>query len=199
MSKTFTEQKFNIPELEGISKESITQHLGLYAGYVKNFNSILDLSGKLSADPVTNSIALSELQRRLSFEFGGLRLHEYYFEQFEGGAKALNQESALAKKMIEQFGDTMKPEMFVRNVAGMRGPGWSILYYDPKTENLMFGFSEEQHLGHFVSLPIILALDVWEHTYILDYGAAGRGKYIEVFFKNLNWSVVEKNFTDAQK
>lgn len=47
-----------------------------------------------------------------------------------------------------------------------------------------------------MTLPIILALDVWEHAYLLDYGASGKGKYLDAFFKNLNWGVVEKRFAD---
>ena len=196
MTKTFEPQKFNIPTLNGISAKSVEEHLALYAGYVKNFNGICELMGKLMTDE-SNSIALAELQRRLSFEFGGMRLHEYYFKHLEGGAKTLNTESPLAKKMIEQFGSVEQTMKFIKNVGMMRGPGWAIMYYDPKSENLMFGFSEEQHIGHFASLPIILALDVWEHTYVLDYGASGKGKYIDAFLSNLNWETLEESFSNA--
>lgn len=195
-TRTFEPKTFNIPELKGISVKSIEEHIGLYQGYVKNFNGICDLMGKLMTDE-SNSLALAELQRRLSFEFGGMRLHEIYFAELEGGATPLDQNSPFAKKMIEQFGSTDTAIKFIRNVAMMRGPGWSIMYYDPKSDNLMFGFSEEQHQGHFVSLPVVLALDVWEHTYVLDYGAAGKGKYVDAFFENLNWKTIEENFARA--
>jgi Fe-Mn family superoxide dismutase len=82
----------------------------------------------------------------------------------------------------------------MKQVGLMRGPGWSILYWDPEVKTFHLGFSGEQHLGHFVTLPIVLALDVWEHAFILDYGAQGKGKYIDAFFKNLNWEAVEKRF-----
>ncbi|MBX4198889.1 Fe-Mn family superoxide dismutase [Candidatus Parcubacteria bacterium] len=199
MTKTFEPLKFNIGGLNGISTKSIEEHLGLYAGYVKNFNGICELMGKLMADSEQNAIALSELQRRLSFEFGGMRLHEYYFKHLEGGPTPLTSGGALEQKMIEQFGSVDTTMKFIKNVGMMRGPGWSIMYYDAVSGNLMFGFSEEQHIGHFASLPIILALDVWEHTYILDYGAAGKGKYVDAFLANLNWQTCEKNFTEAQK
>ena len=77
----------------------------------------------------------------------------------------------------------------------MRGPGWAILYYDTVAKQFQAGFVGEQHQGHFATLPIILALDVWEHAFLLDYGALGKTKYIDAFFKNLNWGVVEKRFT----
>ena len=193
MTKTFEPKKFNLSELKGISNKTMEEHLGLYAGYVKSFNGICELMGKLMTDEA-NGPALAELQRRLSFEFGGMRLHEYYFAQFEGGANALTAGSALEQKMIEQFGGVEAVKKFMKNVALMRGPGWAVLYYDKQSGNLMFGFSGEQHQGHFVGLPIVMCIDVWEHAFILDYGATGRGAYIDAFFKNLNWSVIEKRF-----
>lgn len=196
--KTFTPHTFTIPELKGISKDSIDQHIALYQGYVKNFNGICESLGRLMTDEA-NSIALAELQRRMSFEFGGMRLHEIYFAELEGGATPLTAGGALEQKMIAQFGSVEQTIKFMKNVAGMRGPGWAIMYYDPKSENLMFGFSEEQHQGHFVTLPVVLALDVWEHTYILDYGASGKGKYVDAFFANLNWKVAEENFANATR
>jgi Fe-Mn family superoxide dismutase len=81
----------------------------------------------------------------------------------------------------------------------MRGPGWALLYWDPVGKQILAGFSGEQHQGHFATLPVILALDVWEHAFLLDYGAQGKGKYIDAFFANLNWAVVEKRFAEASK
>src|ERR1700739_2350246 len=80
-------KKFDFPSLDGISDESVKQHIGLYEGYVKNFNALSKLMPELASDEKF-ALALAEVVRRRSFEFGGMRLHEYYFEQFEGGAKA---------------------------------------------------------------------------------------------------------------
>ena len=191
---TYEAKKFNLPKLDGISDESVKQHLGLYEGYVKNFNAISKQIAELAmGDSEKYAHAISELVRRRSFEFGGMRLHEHYFAQWEGGAKAISPNGSLAKTLEA----TYKPytaEKVMAMIGSMRGPGWAILYYDPEAKELLTGFSGEQHQGHFVTLPIILALDVWEHAYILDYGAAGKGKDIDAFFKNLNWSVVEKRF-----
>lgn len=183
---------FTIPELEGISAESVKQHLALYSGYVKNFNTIAAKLVEYAADTEKNAHALSELIRRKSFEFDGMRLHEYYFEQFEGGAKALNESSALAESFKKEYREYFEP--YFRAIGNMRGPGWAILYYDPVGKQFQAGFVGEQHQGHFATLPIILALDVWEHAFLLDYGATGKAKYIDAFFKNLNWSVIEKRF-----
>lgn len=189
---TYTAKTFSIPELDGISKKSVEEHLSLYQGYVKNFNTIASKLVEYAADTEKNAHALSELIRRKSFEFDGMRLHEYYFEQFEGGAQALDKDSALGKAFEKEYKTYF--EEYFKAIGNMRGPGWAILYFDPVQKEFQAGFVGEQHQGHFVTLPIILALDVWEHAFLLDYGALGKAKYIDAFFKNLNWSVAEKRF-----
>lgn len=187
-------KSFDIPELEGMSAEGIKQHIGLYEGYVKNFNAISAALPEYAKDSEKNAHALSELIRRRSFEFGGMRLHEYYFPQFEGGAQPLNPESAFAAQLRKDYHQIEHFEPYFKAIGNMRGPGWAMLYWDAQAEQLLAGFTGEQHQGHFVTLPIVLALDVWEHTYLLDHGASGKGKYLDAFFKNLNWSVVEERF-----
>jgi len=191
----YTPKTFTIPTLEGISAKSIEEHLGLYAGYVKNFNAISSKLVEYAADTEKNAHALSELIRRKSFEFDGMRLHEYYFEQFEGGAKELDESSALSAAFKSEYHEYFTE--YFKAIGNMRGPGWAMLYFDPMSKQFQAGFVGEQHQGHFVALPVILALDVWEHAFLLDYGAQGKAKYIDAFFKNLNWSVVEKRFTKS--
>ncbi len=194
---TYEAKKFDLPQLEGISDESVKQHIGLYEGYVKNFNAI---SAKLveyaKEDTEKNAHALSELIRRRSFEFGGMRLHELYFAQFEGGATPLIADSAIAEQLKKEYHEYFQE--YFKAMGNMRGPGWALLYWDKEAGQFLAGFSGEQHQGHFVTLPIVLALDVWEHAYIIDYGAAGKGKYIDAFFKNLNWNVIERRFSKVQ-
>ncbi|MDP2649180.1 MAG: Fe-Mn family superoxide dismutase [bacterium] len=194
----YKEQTFDIPELEGISTASVKQHIGLYEGYVKNFNAMTKLMDEFFKDSEKNAHALAELVRRRSFEFGGMRLHENYFTQWEGGSAALATGGSLAKALASQFGSQDEAVSQIKTIGMMRGPGWSLLYYDPTVGEFRVGFTGEQHMGHFVTLPIILALDVWEHAYILDHGAAGKGKYVDAFFKNLNWGVMEKRFEALQ-
>lgn len=185
-------KKFDLPKMDGISEKSVEEHLALYAGYVKNFNTIASKLVEYSADTEKNAHALSELIRRKPFEFDGMRLHEYYFEQFEGGAKELVAQSALAKEFEKEYKGYFVE--YFKAIGNMRGPGWAMLWYDPVGKEFQAGFVGEQHQGHFVTLPIILALDVWEHAFLLDYGALGKAKYIDAFFKNLNWGVIEKRF-----
>jgi Fe-Mn family superoxide dismutase len=192
-AKTFT-----IPKLEGISEKSVEEHLGLYAGYVKNFNAISALLPEYAQDSEKHAHALSELIRRRSFEFGGMRLHEIYFSQFEGGSAPLS-DGPLKEALTKEYKDSAHLVPYLKAIGMMRGPGWALLYWDPVGKQILAGFSGEQHQGHFATLPVILALDVWEHAFLLDYGAQGKGKYIDAFFANLNWAVVEKRFAEASK
>ncbi len=187
-------KKFDIPQLDGISEKSVEEHLALYAGYVKNFNDMSALLGEYAKDSEKNAHALAELIRRRSFEFGGMRLHEYYFPQFEGGPKTLNPEGKLAKQLEKEYHKVEYFLEYMKAIAKMRGPGWAMLYWDAYSGQFLAGFSGEQHQGHFVTLPVVMAIDVWEHAFLMDYGASGKGKYIDAFFKNLNWGLIEQRF-----
>ncbi len=193
----YTPHTFSLPTLAGMSDESIREHLALYEGYVKNFNALTEKIAEYQKDSATHAHAVSELMRRRSFEFGGMRLHEYYFTQFEQSPHTLKTESPLAQMINTQYQNSDALIAELRATALMRGPGWALVYYDPVGNQLLTGFSGEQHQGHFVTLPIVLALDVWEHAYLKDYGALGKAKYIDAFFENLNWSVVEARFVRA--
>ena len=180
---------FNIPEVEGISKATMANHLGLYQGYVKHVNVIDEQIKSLGADVEKNAYAIGELQRRLGFEFCGMRNHEYFFAQFEGGASALP--DGRLKELIEmQWGSfDVWLKGFIQ-VAKARGIGWAMLYFDKQTNQLVQTWVDEQHIGQLVDVDIILALDMWEHSYLMDYASPDKGKYIEAFFKAINWEVV---------
>ncbi|OGC87736.1 hypothetical protein A3D70_02855 [Candidatus Adlerbacteria bacterium RIFCSPHIGHO2_02_FULL_54_18] len=195
----YSPKTFTLPVLNGISATSVEEHLGLYAGYVKNFNAMSALLPEYAKDSEKNAHALSELIRRRSFEFDGMRLHELYFEQLEEGNKPLTAGGPLSAAFEKEYMKVEHVVPYLTAIGMMRGPGWAMMYWDPEGKQFLAGFSGEQHQGHFVTLPIILALDVWEHAYLLDYGASGKQKYIEAFFDNLNWSVCERRFASAQQ
>lgn len=186
---TYEPLTFDIPELDGISKESIDMHLGLYAGYVKHVNLIREKIAAYSADQASNGFAIAEMQRRLGFEFGGMRNHEYYFAQFEGGAADLP-DGPLKEKIAFQWGSFDAWLERFKQIAMTRGVGWAMLYHDPHTDQLVQTWVDEQHLGQLADLDIMLALDMWEHSYLRDYVSSDKGKYVDAFFKNLNWEVV---------
>ncbi len=195
---TYAERKFDIPSLNGISPKTIDEHLKLYSGYVKHANLIQDKIRELSSTPedaATHSYVIGELQRRFGFEFDGMRNHEYYFEQLEGGPAALDVNSALATKIKETWGSVDAWLAQFKALAMTRGPGWAILYHDQTTDTLVHAWIDEQHLGHLTGLKVILALDMWEHSYMLDFVPSEKKKYIEAFFANLNSLALEKRYT----
>lgn len=183
-------KKFNIPEVAGISKATMDNHLGLYEGYVKHVNLIRDAIAKERDNgDKADAYALAEMQRRLGFEFGGMRNHEYYFAQFEGGPTALP--DGKLKQLIEsQWGSFDAWLERFRQVASVRGVGWAMLYHDAKTDQLVQTWVDEQQLGQLADLDIVLALDMWEHSYMHDYLSGDKDKYVDAFFGAINWEVV---------
>ncbi len=195
--ETFKTKEFNIGELKGISAKTIEEHLKLYKGYVNNTNVIFNKLHELKIDPEKNAYLLGEIQRRLGFEFGGMRNHEYYFSSLSGGAKEINKEGVFYKKIEEDWGNFENFLNHFKFVATTRGIGWAMLYFDKNSNKLIITWVDEQHLGHLAGTSIVLALDMWEHSYYLDYIPAEKKKYIEAFFENLNWEVIEENFSKA--
>ncbi len=190
----YTEKKFEIPALEGISAKTIEEHLKLYAGYVKHTNLILEKISQLETEPTPESLyEINELRRRLGFEFCGMRNHEYYFEQFEGGFKKTDG-TALEQKIISQWGSTEKWITEFKQLAMTRGLGWAGLYKDTHTDNLVNVWINEQQDGQPTGLTPILMLDMWEHSYMLDVPPSEKKKYIDAFFSNVNWETVAKRY-----
>ena len=196
---TFTATTFTIPELTGISKKNIEEHIKLYEGYVKFTNHILVRIDELAKDAEKNAYELGELQRRFGFEWGGMKNHECYFSLLEGGPNELSADSALRAKITEQFGSFDAWFARFKAIALTRGIGWTMLCYDKATDTLENAWVDEQHLGQLANTDQIIALDMWEHAYVGDYWSSGKKQYVEDFFKNINWSVAEKNFTEATK
>lgn len=186
----FTAKIFTIPELAGISARTIEEHLKLYAGYVKHANLIAEKIDELKQDSEKNAYALAEVQRRLGFEYGGMKNHEYYFTQFEGGPSALT-DGKLKSALETKWGSVDAFMAQFQATAMTRGVGWAMLYQDTDTNELVIGWVDEQHLGQLATARIVLALDMWEHSYMLDYVPSEKKKYIEAFFQNVNWTVCD--------
>jgi len=196
---TYTAKTFDLPVLEGISEKQIKVHLGLYEGYVKHVNLLQEKVKALKeADAEGNAYITSELRRRFAFEFDGMRMHEYYFEQFEGGAVAAHPEAVLEKTSQMKYRE-QGLVAHIKEVAGSRGIGWVVVYADARAGTLHTVFVNDHELGQLSGLPVILALDLWEHAFMVDYVPAEKKNYVDAFLANLNWSVVEKRFEEAIK
>ena len=196
----FEARQFNIPELKGISIKTIEEHLKLYEGYVKNANLILEKIPEYEGyekEDIFAPYVVSELHRRFSFEFNGMRNHEYYFASLESGPKECMEGAPLYKEIEKSFGSFETFLNTFKAIALTRGIGWAMLYWDRETKQLLTQWVDEQHLGHLSSCSPILALDMWEHSFVADYQPSCKKNYVEDFFSNLNWSVIEDNFQKA--
>jgi len=175
--------------MKGFSETLLNNHFTLYQGYVTNTNKLLDTLATMLKDDKAGTPEYAELKRRMGFEFNGMRLHEYYFENL-GGKGALDKSGKLGKKLAEEFGSYEDWEKDFRATAAMRGIGWTILYQDNLTGRLINQWINEHETGHPAGCAPILVLDVFEHAFMIDYGLK-RADYIAAFFNNINWSAAE--------
>lgn len=196
--KKFEERIFVIPELKGISSKTIEEHQKLYAGYVKHANLIREKIDEMKKDAEKNAYALGEVMRRFGFEYNGMRNHEVYFASFEGGARPLG-EGTLRKQIELDFRSFEGWLQEFKSIALTRGIGWAMLYYDRQDKRLLNAWIDEQHLGQLQDCSLILGLDMWEHSFVADYQPSGKKAYVEDFFANINWEIIEGNFKKSAK
>ncbi len=173
--------------IEGFSETLLKNHFTLYQGYVNNTNKLHELLNSKAKDATNPEYA--ELKRRFGFEFNGMRLHEYYFENL-GGKAPLDKSSTLAKKLADACGSYDAWEQDFKATGAMRGIGWAILYQDSVTGWLFNQWINEHEVGHLAGCSPLLVMDVFEHAFITDYELK-RGDYIAAFFKNIKWHAVE--------
>ena len=192
---SYKARRFELSGLHGISDRTLEMHFKLYEGYVQNTNVLNEKitailkDGKIDHEEMP---AYSELTRRLGFEYNGMVLHEYYFENLKrNGEGAPAQSSGFRRAAEASFGsfDTWKADFI--GVGQMRGVGWAICYHDPANGRLSNHWITLHEIGNVSGFTPVLVMDVWEHAFLLDYKPAERSKYIEAFFANINWQVVD--------
>ncbi len=180
----------NLIGMQGFSDTLLNNHFTLYQGYVTNTNKVIDALAALLKDGKTGTPEYAELKRRAGWEFNGMRLHEYYFENL-GGKTPVNKEGVLGKKLAGAFGSYEAWEQDFRATGAMRGIGWVVLYRDDVTGGFFNAWVNEHDVGHFAGCTPVLIMDVFEHAFMIDYGLK-RADYIAAFFNNINWEAVEK-------
>jgi Fe-Mn family superoxide dismutase len=176
--------------MAGFSETLLKNHFTLYQGYVTNTNKVVDTLTAMLKEGKTITLEYSELKRRTGFEFNGMRLHEYYFDNL-GGKSLVDKSGKFAKKVAEAFGSYEAWEQDFKATGAMRGIGWVVLYQDNVTGWLFNQWINEHEVGHFAGCTPILVMDVFEHAFMIDYGLK-RADYITAFFKNINWDSAEK-------
>ena len=174
-------------ELDGISRETIEAHYKLYQGYVNKRNEIL---GKLagvdlgSANQVYSDIR--SLKVDLTFAIGGIKNHEIYFEHLGGHG---GDPSGIFGDLVKRdFGSVTDWKADLK-ATGMGGRGWAWTAYDWDEGRLFNYIGDAQNTFPVWNATPLVALDVYEHAYFLDY-QTDRASYIDAFFRNLDWSVV---------
>ncbi len=196
MSRRRTEQSFDhLKRLDGISDAQIAEHLKLYAGYVKNVNTLnaelAELRGRGKASGSNPEFA--EVTRRLGFEYNGMILHEYYFENLKAAADpAPRTGSGLEQALTGAYGSVDMWRKDFQAIGEMRGIGWVILFEDPMTDRLTNHWISLHQEGVPAGFKPLLVMDVWEHAFMRDYKATEKKLYLEAFFRNVNWQVVQR-------
>jgi superoxide dismutase, Fe-Mn family len=181
------ELKPELLEMDGISSASVDAHYKLYEGYVSKRNEILaklaevDLSG---ANQVYSEIRALKVD--LTFAIGGVKNHEIYFEHLGGSGG--NPDGAVAALIERDFGSNENWRADLK-ASGMAGRGWAWTAYDWDEQRLFNYVGDAQNTFPIWNATPLVALDVYEHAYFLDY-QTDRASYINAFFANLDWGVV---------
>lgn len=177
----------------GFSDDLLKNHFQLYEGYVKSANQLNELFLSMSKEGRLTSPEFSELKRRFSWEFNGMKLHEYYFENLTKEGSLLDKNSRFFLKISEDFGSYRNWEKEFTAMGAIRGIGWVLLSYDPVSDHLFNCWINEHNLGLLAGTEILLVMDVFEHAYMIDYGVKRDG-YLESFMKAIHWIEVTDRF-----
>lgn len=184
----------NLFSMKGISKRTVEEHLKLYQGYVNKYNEINEKLSQLTEDDYAKAnqvySQVRELKIELSFAWGGVVNHEIYFNHL--GGKGGKPSGKLMEQIEKDFGSF---ENFKKDVkaTGISARGWVFTCWNYKEQRLVNYLSDSQNTYLVWGVTPLLALDTYEHAYFIDQGT-NRGAYIDTFFENLDWEVIEKNF-----
>ena len=194
--RMYKEQSFgHLKGLAGISDRQIAEHLALYAGYVRQVNKLNEELAELRSRSQASArhAEFAELTRRLGFEYNGMILHEYYFSDLRPAPESMpRQGSKLADALTEAFGSVDQWLTAFQAIAAMRGVGWVILFQDAVTKRLSDHWISLHQDGVPAGFKPLLVMDVWEHAFMPDYRASERVLYIDAFFRNVDWEMVER-------
>jgi len=174
-------------EMDGISRASVEAHYKLYQGYVNKRNEILRRLAEVdltAANQVYSDIRALKVD--LTFAIGGVKNHEVYFEHLGGDGG--EPDGAIGALIARDFGSVVAWRADLK-ATGMAGRGWAWTAYDWDEERLFNHVGDAQNTFPIWNATPLVALDVYEHAYFLDY-QTDRGSYIEAFFANLDWAVV---------
>ena len=174
-------------QLDGISRASIESHHRLYQGYVAKRNEILGLLGDVDLERANQvSSDLRALKVELTFALGGIKNHEVYFAHL--GGEGGDPDGAFRMLVERDFGSVESWRADLRATA-MAARGWAWTAFDRDEGRLFNYLGDAQNTFPVWNATPLVALDVYEHAYFLDY-QTDRASYLDAFFENLDWDVV---------
>ena len=186
-------------DLDGISKKTMEEHYKLYQGYVNKYNEIMTKLEALTPDDYKAANPTYSLVRELKVELaravGGVKNHELYFNHLGG---SMSQPGAALKSQLEKDFGSYDKWLADFKGTGVAARGWAFLAWDREYGRLFNMIGDEQFSFPVWNSVPVLAMDVFEHAFFIDFGSA-KAAYIEKFFANLDWSDVDKRFDAAKK
>lgn len=181
---------FAASTLKGLSEKLIQSHWeNNYTGAVNALNLVRGRLAQAVSDTNTPPYLYNGLKREQLFRTGSVVLHELYFANLGGDGKA---GADLRTRIARSFGTFDAWESEFRKIAlGLGGgSGWVVLGFNDQL-NLLENYWMADHATGPVGTKPVLVLDMYEHAFHMDYGAAA-AKYIDAFFANINWDAVAK-------
>lgn len=181
---------FDPARLNGISEKLIRSHWeNNYSGAVKALNTVEQRLAAMLKDSDLPPYVYGDLKREELVRTGSVVLHEYYFSNLGGDGKAGGKIQDLLKQW---FGSYEQWEAEFKRTANSLsgGSGWTILSYNVHTGEVHNYWSWDHMHNAPTGLPL-LVLDMYEHAYQMDYGAAA-AKYVDAFLQNVNWEEVNR-------
>ncbi|HXI55965.1 MAG TPA: Fe-Mn family superoxide dismutase [Polyangia bacterium] len=186
---------FDPKKLNGISEKMIVSHHdNNYAGAVKNLNKVEENLASVTKD--TPGFVVSGLkERELTFTNSAI-LHQHYFGNLGGNGKP---SGAIEKLLAASYGGMARWEETFRALGNSLGggSGWAVVDFNFLTGDVRSYWAGNHTQALAFGAPL-LVMDMYEHAYAIDYGSAA-GKYIDAFFKNVNWDEVNRRLDRAEK
>jgi len=192
----FKTVKPSLWQMDGISTRTMDEHIKLYNGYVAKFNELVTAIAGLSEEelsapkPNPTYSLIRSMKVDITRAIGGIKNHEIYFNNL--GGKGGEPGGDLRAQIEKDFGS------YARFLKEFRATGWAWLAWDYDWGRLFIALGDEQNTFPIWNASPVLAMDVFEHAFFIDFGANKAG-YIDAFFKNLDWGDVEKRFSALKK
>jgi Fe-Mn family superoxide dismutase len=196
MARTPKNYDHLIGKVAGLSENQLKAHFTLYAGYVNKLNEIEEKLGKVEKTANYSYAEYSELRRREPVAYNGTYLHELYFDNLSApGTTASDGFKAAATAAFGSYDNWIADTKAVVGSAH----GWCLTTWSNQEKKLRNNLVQsEHHVGLFVDQQVIVAIDMWEHAYFMDYGTK-KPDYVTAVLSSLNWTEIGKRFEKASK